>query len=166
MPGRLGASIVRKYMKAVDKSRDALASEIIVYYKTGNKVINNNTTWDPINKEVFDPDGINVSGNYYLDEILTRKLNANTSWTGMADRYREFNLPAGSIDNTDCLLTCKLSDALLDPAIPSGETVFHRATKIDIKGKIVYPKSTPFGYGLAGVNYSCGVICTLDNTIR
>lgn len=161
---RLRSSVVKKYKKAVDKSREALAYEITVYYRTGNKIVNNDAYWDPINKEVLDPNSPNVSGNIYLDEIATKTLLANTSWTGMSDKYKEYNIPAGTIDNTDLLLTCKLSDALIDPALVSGDTIFHRATKIDVNGKIVVPKTTPFPYGLAGELYSCAVICTLDNT--
>lgn len=155
---RLRNSIIRKYRKAVDRARDALGSEITIYYKTGNRV-SSSEPWDPVNLETVNP---NVAdNNNYLDEIDTKVIYATTSWTGLSDRYIPMNIPGGEIDRNDVIISCKLSDVLLDPSTTSGDTYFHNAVRIEIGGRFVKPKTTPLKYGLAGDLYSCALVASL-----
>jgi hypothetical protein len=161
--GRIRDSIIRKYKKAVDKSRDALGSPITVYYRTGDKISPpTGVVWDPVNLESMDPNAPSLSGNLYLDEIANKTINANISWVGMSNKYQRINLAGGELDNTDVYITCKLADILIDPASTSGDTMFQRCIYVDINGKKVYPKTTTFSYGLAGELYSCAGIFSLD----
>jgi hypothetical protein len=162
--GRLRSSIILKYRRGIDKARDALGDDIIIYYKTGNKISSPQDIWDPVNKEILNTNSTYANGNYYLDEIKTKTIKANTSWFGVSDYFRPVRLPAGILDVNDVYITCKLSDVLIDPSDDTSDTYFHRATKIIINGTAVIPKTTPLKYGLAGEFFSCALIATLDAT--
>lgn len=158
---RLRSTIQSKYKKAVDRYREALASDITIYWRTGEK-ISSSATYDPINKEVLDMNSPGVDGNYFLDEIKTTIIKANYSFIGVGDRFSPLVLPAGNIDITDVEITCKLSDVLIDKTNPAGDTYFHRATKVIINDLVFIIKTTPFAYGLSGDLYNCYVKATLD----
>lgn len=162
MSSRLRQSVIDKYRKAVDNARSALASEITVYYKTGNKIVGNGS-WDPVNQEAVDP---NLDdGNYYWDEVLSKTIMASTSRIGLSDKYMPIQLVGGQINRNDVVISCKLEDVLIDPSTTSGETIFHKATKIEINGDIAYPRTTPLKYGLGGDLYSCALVASFDSTV-
>jgi hypothetical protein len=156
-------SIVRKYKKAVDNARLALANDIVIYYKTGNKITVTSAEWDPINNEMIDINS--VSDNPLRDEILTKTVKATTSRLGISDKYQPIQTAGGKIDRNEVIISCKLSDVLLDPTQVSGETLFHRAVKIDVNGDFCIPKTTPLKYGIAGDLYGCAVTATFDTTL-
>lgn len=159
MGSRLRQSILLKYQKAVDSAREALASDITVYYKTGNKIVGSGS-WDPINQEAVD---VNLAdGNYYWDEITTKTIKASTSRLGLTDKFMPIQLAGGQINRNDVIISCKLSDVLLDPLVVSGETIFHKATKIDINGDFCIPRTSVLKYGLGGNLYSCALVATFD----
>jgi len=163
--GRLRNSVIKRYRKAIDGARNALGFEIEVYYKTGIKIECGSCTFDPVNKESTNLDCEECAGNYYFDEIKTRTLIATTSRVGVAPAWAIAHLPGGSIDVNDVYISCKLSDALIDPADESGNTIFHQATKIIVNGDTVIPKTSPLKYGLAGDLYNCALLGTIDPTI-
>lgn len=164
MSPRLRDSIIIKYRRAVTKAREALGDDITIYYKTGNKISCPQDTWDPVNKEILNTNSSYADGNYYLDEIKNVTIKANTSWFGVSDYFRPVRLPAGQMDVNDVYITCSLEDVLINPSDKSGDTYFHKATKIVINGTVVVPKTTPLKYGLAGEFFSCALIATLDGT--
>lgn len=159
------AGIVKKYKKAIDNARAALANDIVVYYKTGNRINCGTCLWDPVNKESLDPNCPECNGNFYQDEVYAKTIKASTSWVGLSDKYIPLQLVGGQINRGDVYISCKLSDVLYDITNISGETIFHRATKIDINGEIVYPKTTPIKYGLAGDLYSCALVASKDDAL-
>lgn len=161
--GSLRKSIIKKYKKGVDKLRRALAAPIYVYYRTGERIECGSCVWDPVNKESLDPDCAECAGNHYRDEILVKRIVANTNWAGMSEKYLPIRTPAGTLEKNDVLISCYLKDALIDPSDLSGDTVFKRATKITINDIVVVPKTSAFPYGLGGELYSVGLIATLDD---
>lgn len=161
---KLRDQIVSKYKKAVDKAREALGAEIIIYYYTGD-ADTGSVVMDTINNEPLNPADISISNPTHRP-YTTRTVNANTSWVGVNNNFLPLQLTAGEIGINDCYITCKLADVLLDPAAPEGKTVFDDAFKINIDGTFVRPKSTPLKYGLAGDRYSCGLICTKDSSLE
>jgi hypothetical protein len=161
---RLRDSVIKKYQKAVDKSREALSSEITIYYRTGNKITCQQCLWDPVLKETLDPNCTYCNGNYYLDEIKNVTIYANTSWVGLSDYFKPIITPAGELGINDVYITCKLSDVLIDPTNQAGSTYFDASTKIVINNIVTVKKTTPIKYGLAGTFYSCALIATIDST--
>jgi hypothetical protein len=162
---RLKKSIRSKYKKAVDKSREALADPITIYYRTGNKLATT-AGYDPVNKEPLNPDapGNPTEGTRFNDEIATKIIQATTSWIGLSDKYIPLELAGGQLDVGDVFITCKLADVLLDPADTSSRTIFHDSVKIDVGGEIVKARTTPVKYGLAGEKYSCALVARKEST--
>ena len=116
---QLRSSIIRKYQKAVDGARLALADDITIYYRTGNKLTVSADEWDPVNQELLNVEQA-TDGNYYMDEIVTKTIKATTSRLGLSDKYIPLNLMGGQINRNDVIISCKLEDVL-----NSMEYIYH-----------------------------------------
>lgn len=152
--------VIAKYQKAVDKARDALGSDITIYYSLEKD--DDTLDWDPIYNEPLNPDEAPLSNprNENLQTKLVKKVS--TSWVGVSNAFIPLELTAGTLDRNDVYISCKLEDVLLDPSDTSSKTYFDYAVYIDINGIKVKPKTTPLKYGLAGDLYSCALIATKD----
>lgn len=142
-----------------------MADDITVYYKTGNKLTILASEYDPVNKEILNLDDPDFDGNYYADEITSKTVRASTSRIGLKNQYYINYLPAGLLQVNDVLINTKLVDVLIDPSNESGDTIFHRATKIVINGENFVPLISTFKYGLAGLLYSCALGARKDTNV-
>jgi len=154
--------IVKKYRKAIDFAREYLASDIVIYYKTG-EIDCPLCNYDPISKEGDNPYCI-CSGLGKIETIASKTVSANISRRGISSEYQQIIHKLGILDRGDYVVSCKIDDVLVAPNDPTGPTYFDIAKYIMVNNMKCYLDTTPMRYGLAGDVYSCAAVLRLEET--
>lgn len=156
--------VVARYRSAVDFSREYLASEVVtIYYYTGVEEDCPDCEYDYVNKESLNIDCPTCLGLGRIRQELAKTLSANVSWRGITESYNRMQLSGGFIEAGDVIISCLLSDALIDPNNTAGETYFDKANYVLVNNRRCKVKTTPMRYGLAGDLYSLAVVLILDS---
>ena len=139
----------------------ATADIVDVYYYLDTGTDCPSCVYDPINKESVNPDCPECGGIGKIIDELKKTIDATVGWRGISDEYERVRIPGGTLNQGDAVISCKLTDALINSADLTSATYFDIANYIMVNSRKCVLMTTPHRYGLAGDLYRCAAVVKL-----